>query len=258
MTKGHKIFLGASLAGLLLGLPLLIWAQGAGECCRLSQDITVKDFTYTPTCFKDATYADACQIGAGDADSCNNTKDNCCDFNNRNTDPDCIDLKKWCEEMFGGGVIGVCFDAGGGGCNSTNNQCDFNCLGVDSECKAGFVPDSVTFHKNTVIGGGDLLGSTKDFCMLKGEKALIQVESQEWGTVCLLNAIYNVTNWIFFFFLAIAILIGVIAAYYFMTSAGDEAKISKARALLTYMAIGLVVAALAKVIPTLVRAVIGI
>jgi len=43
-----------------------------------------------------------------------------------------------------------------------------------------------------------------------------------------------------------------------MTSAGDETKISKARALLTYMAIGLVVAALAKVIPTLVRAVIGI
>ena len=158
--------------------------------------------------------------------------------------------------MFGG--VASCPDSSGVACNSTNNQCDFNCSGNDSECKAGFVSGSVTFHKNTVIGGGDLLGSTKDFCTLKGEKTLIQVESQEWGTVCLLNSIYNVTNWMFFFFLAIAILIGVIAAYYFMTSAGDENKISKARSLLTYMAIGLVVAALAKVIPTLVRAVIGI
>ena len=257
MTKGQKIFLGASLAGLLLGVPLLIWAQGTAECCRLSQDITVKDFTYTPSCFKDSTYFDACELTAGDAETtCTNAKDNCCDFNNRNTDPDCIDLKKWCDEMFGG--VASCPDSSGVGCNSTNNQCNFNCNGVDSECKAGFVPGSVTFHKNTVIGAGDLLGSTKNFCNLKGEKTLIQVESQEWGTVCLLNAIYNVTNWIFFFFLAIAILIGVIAGYYFMTSAGDERKLGTAKTMLTYMAVGLIVAAIAKVLPTLVRTVIGV
>ena len=192
MTKGQKIFLGASLAGLLLGLPLLIWAQGAGECCRLSQDITVSDFTF----------------------GCHNIQHP---------------------------VNGAAF------CNAAN---------ASNDCQ--FASGKVTFVKDTVIGAGDCVGASANNCILKGSTVAIEVESQEWGTICLLNAIYNVTNWIFFFFLAIAILIGVIAAYYFMTSAGDETKISKARSLLTYMAIGLIVAALAKVIPTMVRAVIGI
>ena len=184
MTKGQKIFLGASLIGLLLGVPLLIWAQGAAECCRLSQDITVNDFTYAcdSTTYCTATTGDTCAFHSG----------------------------------------------------------------------------SNTFKKDTVIGAGDCDLTTPNTCLWKGTTVTINVESQEWGTVCLLNAIYNVTNWIFFFFLAIAILIGVIAGYYFMTAAGDEAKLSKARGMLTYMAIGLIVAALAKVIPTLVRTVVGV
>ena len=184
MTKGQKIFLATSLVGVLLGVPLLLWAQTAGECCRLSQDITVKDFTF--------------------------------------------------------------------GCGTTNSDA----CSATSDCS--FHSGNVTFSKGDVVGAGDCDGDTTNTCALKGETPTIDIESEEWGTICLLNAIYNVTNWIFFFFLAIAILIGVLAAYYFMTSAGDETKISKARALLTYMAIGLIVAALAKVIPTLVRTVVGV
>ena len=197
MTKGHKIFLGASLIGLLLGVPLLIWAQGTAECCRLSQDITVSDFTYG-----------------------------------------CYNIQHPVSGVTPGG----------------SNQCDD--VGESHKCE--FASGNVTFQKNTVIGAGDCDGTTENNCFLKGEEVTIEVESQEWGTVCLLNSIYNVTNWIFFFFLAIAILIGVIAGYYFMTSAGDETKLGKARSMLTYMAIGLIVAALAKVIPTLVRTVVGV
>ena len=184
MTKGQKIFFGASLVGLLLGIPLLLWAQGTAECCRLSQDITVKDFTY----------------------ACNNNN--------------------YCTA-------------------TTGNTCAFQ-------------SGSNTFLKDTVIGAGDCDLTTNNTCVWKGTEVTLNVESQEWGTICLLNSIYNVTNWIFFFFLAIAILVGVIAGYYFMTSAGDETKLGKARSMLTYMAIGLIVAALAKVIPTLVRTVVGV
>ena len=184
MTKGHKIFLGISLIGLLLGLPLLIWAQTMGECCKLLQDITVEDFTY----------------------ACNNNA--------------------YCSVI-------------------TGNTCTFQ-------------QGANTFKKYTVIGAGDCDLTTPNSCTLKGATFILNVESEEWGTVCLLNAVYNVTNWLFFFFLAIAILVGVVAGYYFMTAAGDERKIEKGRSLLTYMAIGLVVAALSKVIPTLVRGVLGI
>ena len=120
-----------------------------------------------------------------------------------------------------------------------------------------FVSGPSTFAKDLVVGAGDCLAGA-DTCDLKGVTGVtIDVESQEWGTICLLNSLYNVTNWIFFFFLAIAILIGVLAGYMFMTAAGDPGKVEKARNLLMYMAIGLVIAAIAKVIPTLVRTVVG-
>ena len=116
---------------------------------------------------------------------------------------------------------------------------------------------TTTFEKNLVVGSGDCLMGTGDECDLKGVTVPIVCETQEWGTICLLNSLYNVTNWIFFFFLAIAILIGVLSGYMFMTAAGDPGKVEKARALLMYMTIGLVIAAVAKVIPTLVRTVVG-
>jgi hypothetical protein len=157
----------------LVGLPLVASAQGSAECCRLSQDITMNDFTY----------------------------------------------------------------------------------GKGADCT--YHPGPTTFTRNDVMGAGDCLGATVDKCTLKGIEVNLDVESQEWGTVCLLNSVYNVTNWIFYFFLAVAILIGVIAGFQFMTAAGDPAKVASARSLLMYMVIGLVVAALAKVIPTLVRTIVG-
>ena len=127
--------------------------------------------------------------------------------------------------------------------------------GEGADC--AFVPDTTTFAKDKIVGGGDCVGATVDTCHLKGVKEDIDIESAEWGTICLLNSLYNVTNWIFFFFLAIAILIGVLAGYMFMTATGDPGKVEKARNLLMYMVIGLIVAAVAKVIPTLVRTVVG-
>jgi len=117
--------------------------------------------------------------------------------------------------------------------------------------------DTFTLPTDTVIGHGDCDGGTPSTCNLKGETVTMDYESQEWGTACLINAITNVTNWIFYFFLVIAVLIAVIAGFQFMTASGDPAKIASARGLLTYMVIGLVIAALSKVIPTLVRSVVG-
>jgi len=111
--------------------------------------------------------------------------------------------------------------------------------------------------ENAVVGEGDCDIATVNTCVLQGATETMDYESQEWGTACLINAITNVTNWIFYFFLSIAILITIVAGFIFMTAGGDPTKISKARGLLTYLAIGLVIAALSKVIPTLVRSIIG-
>lgn len=137
----------------------------------------------------------------------------------------------------------------------TVNDLTYATSGAD----CAFVGGPTTFASEDVIGAGDCVNSAPepDKCVLKNVETDLDWESPEWGTVCLLNAIYNITNWIFYFFLAIAILIGVIAGYMFMTAAGDPTKIEKARALLMYMVIGVIIAALAKVIPTLVRTIVG-
>ena len=137
------------------------------------------------------------------------------------------------------------------------NGMPMHCTAFNDDQNCHFVPDATTFFKNTIVGAGDCLMADSDTCELKGETVNLDIESHEWGTICLLNSIYNLTNWVFFFFLAIAIFIGVLAGYQFMTAAGDPGKVTKARDLLLYMAIGLIIAAIAKIIPTLVRTIVG-
>ena len=111
----------------------------------------------------------------------------------------------------------------------------------------------VTLHPGAVVGLGNGDATDKQTCDLKGVETEIDIETQEWGTICLLNTIYSVTNWLFYFFITLAIAVGVIAGYLFMTAAGDETKLSQARGMLTYMAVGLVVAALTKALPMIIR-----
>ncbi|HPZ74243.1 MAG TPA: pilin [Candidatus Pacearchaeota archaeon] len=86
----------------------------------------------------------------------------------------------------------------------------------------------------------------------------VNCATKDWGTICLMETVYNVTDWIFYIVLSIAVIFGVISGFMFMTSSGDPTKTEKARNLLMYMAIGLVVAALAKVIPSIVRTMVGV
>ncbi len=83
-------------------------------------------------------------------------------------------------------------------------------------------------------------------------------KTNNWGTICLMETVYNITDWIFYIVLSIAVIFGVISGFMFMTSGGDPTKTEKARNLLMYMAIGLVVAALAKVVPSIVRTMVGV
>jgi len=96
--------------------------------------------------------------------------------------------------------------------------------------------------KGTVVGNPDegpcTLGSV--------------VKVDEWGVCCTLNAVAKVTNYIFYFFMLLAVAFGVYAAFLFLTAGGDEDKIKKARGTLLYIVIAIVVAVLARFLPTFV------
>ncbi len=68
----------------------------------------------------------------------------------------------------------------------------------------------------------------------------------------------RVVNWVFAFFLVIAVLFIIIAAFQFLTAGGDSTKVSGARDKLLYAAIGIMVAMLSRAIIPMVRMILGI
>jgi len=51
---------------------------------------------------------------------------------------------------------------------------------------------------------------------------------------------------------------GVITGFMFMTAGGDPGKVEKARGMIVYLVIGIVVAVIVKVIPALARSIVGL
>lgn len=76
------------------------------------------------------------------------------------------------------------------------------------------------------------------------------------GICCLLQTIYNVTDWIFVAMVALAGLLVIIGAFFLITSGGSPEKIGSGRKYIVFAAIGLLVGFLAKAVPAIVRAII--
>lgn len=79
---------------------------------------------------------------------------------------------------------------------------------------------------------------------------------ENWGMVCLLNTIYRVADLAFAVLVAFAILMILLAAYTFITAGGAPEKVNKARDYILYALVGLIVAFLARAIPSLVQMVV--
>ncbi len=74
----------------------------------------------------------------------------------------------------------------------------------------------------------------------------------------IIDIIDTVANWFFAILLAVAVVFILIAAYQFLTSGGDPARVGAARQSLLYAIIGIAIAFLARGIVMLVRFVLGI
>ena len=75
---------------------------------------------------------------------------------------------------------------------------------------------------------------------------------------CLLNTIYNITDWAFVILMAIAVIFVIIGGFMFMTAAGAPEKTTAARNYILYAVVGIIVALLAKAIPPIVKMIVGV
>ena len=73
----------------------------------------------------------------------------------------------------------------------------------------------------------------------------------------LMAIIDNVTNWIFAGFVAVAIIMVILAALQFVKDGGNPEKVSEARQKFIWAAIGVMVALLSKILVPVMRSIMG-
>jgi hypothetical protein len=78
------------------------------------------------------------------------------------------------------------------------------------------------------------------------------------GIIMLLGTIFNITNWLFYILMLAVTLMIIYGGFLYITAAGDPEKAGKGKSVLTFAIIGLVIALLAKIIPSVVKYIIGV
>jgi len=75
------------------------------------------------------------------------------------------------------------------------------------------------------------------------------------GVICIIN---TAVNWLFFLLIALVVIFIILAAFKYLTAAGDPEKVKSANHTLIYAVVAIVVAIIAKALPYLVGTLFGI
>ena len=73
-----------------------------------------------------------------------------------------------------------------------------------------------------------------------------------------INIVINLTNWLFVGFMVLAVVILVLAGFQFISSGGDPQNVAKARSKLLWAVIAIAIALMARGIPVVVKAILGV
>jgi len=93
-------------------------------------------------------------------------------------------------------------------------------------------------------------------CPTEGD--CVFADNQKCGVCCLLNAIYTVTDWMFFVLIAVTGFLVVWGGFNITTAGGSEEKLKQGKDFILFAMIGLAIALFAKAIPAVVRTVLGV
>jgi len=88
--------------------------------------------------------------------------------------------------------------------------------------------------------------------------AKVDYYSDSWGMVCIVSMITSVTNWIFYIMMVAVVIVFVIAGAMFMMAGGSTEKTKTAKGMMILGIVGLVIALVAKLIPSVVRLIVGV
>jgi len=99
-----------------------------------------------------------------------------------------------------------------------------------------------------------IVGAPGGTCPLTGA---VFKGDDKWGVVCFLNMLNIVINWIFMALMILVIILVLYGAFKLMTSSGDTIKVTEGRKMIMYAAVGLIVALIARAVPSIVKSIFG-
>ena len=82
--------------------------------------------------------------------------------------------------------------------------------------------------------------------------------NQQCGICCVMNALFTVTDWIFYILVAVVALLVIWGGFTIATAGGAPDKVNAGRNFIMYAMLGFGVALLARAIPAVVRSLLGV
>jgi hypothetical protein len=79
----------------------------------------------------------------------------------------------------------------------------------------------------------------------------------DWGTLCLINAIAKITNWVTYIALSVVAVMVIMGALNITTAAGNPEKVTTGRNYILFAVVGLVIAILSRAIPAIAARIVG-
>ncbi len=112
--------------------------------------------------------------------------------------------------------------------------------------------DGIDYIKDAIVGAPGTTLATCPHGVPAGQNA-----TDKWGVICFLNMMNIVINWIFIALMILVIILVLFGAFDIMTAGGNVEKVTLGRTRIMYAAIGLIVALVARAIPSIVRSIFG-
>ena len=85
----------------------------------------------------------------------------------------------------------------------------------------------------------------------------VETGDADCGVCCLLMSMKRVTDWIFYLMMVFVVVMIVIGGATYMLAAGNPEKAGKGKQMIIYGIIGLVIALIARLIPSVVKMIVG-
>lgn len=79
-----------------------------------------------------------------------------------------------------------------------------------------------------------------------------------WGICCMLNTLITATNWFYYVLIILSVILIIWGAFAILFATGDPEKMKKGRSIIIYAIVGIAIALFARVIPSIVRFIMGL